>query len=134
MVENIRFSEYTANRVMIPMQYTKPLREELLVFHAEICAALADTTRIALLYELAEGPKDVGTLVAALEAPQATVSRHLKVLRDRHLVSRERIGAHVIYGLSDARVIHALDLLREVMAGILNSRADLAQAMDSDAG
>jgi DNA-binding transcriptional ArsR family regulator len=111
------------------MALRKPLQDELNAFHAEICAALADTTRIAILYELAEGAKGVGELVSALVTPQATVSRHLKVLRDRQMVTTERNGTHIIYELSDERVIAALDLLREVMAAILSQRAELAQAL-----
>jgi DNA-binding transcriptional ArsR family regulator len=114
------------------MALTKPVPEEIMVFHAELCSALADTTRIALLYELAEGSRDVGTLVIALDAPQATVSRHLKVLRDRQMVTRQRDGNRVIYDLADPRIIDALDLLREVMAKILNHRAELAEVLASD--
>jgi ArsR family transcriptional regulator len=115
------------------MPLRKPLQDELNTFHAEICAALADTTRIAILYELAEGPRSVGELVAALQAPQGTVSRHLKVLRDRQIATAERDGTHVIYSLSDHRIIDALDLLREVMGAILARRAALAQAMSTEA-
>ncbi|MBC8449603.1 MAG: winged helix-turn-helix transcriptional regulator [Chloroflexi bacterium] len=115
------------------MPLRKPLQEELNAFHAEICGALADTRRIAILYELAEGPKAVGELVSTLDAPQSTVSRHLKVLRDRHMATTQRDGAHVIYSLADERIIEALELLREVMADILTHRAALAQAMTVEA-
>jgi len=115
------------------MPLRKPLQDELNAFHAEICDALADTRRIAILYELAEGPKAVGELVSALDVPQATVSRHLKVLRDRHMATAQRDGAHVIYALADERIIAALDLLREVMRDILSRRAALAQAMTLEA-
>ena len=111
------------------MTLKKPLQDELNAFHAGICSALADTTRIALLYELYEGEKAVGELVLALDAPQATVSRHLKVLRDRELVSSNRDGHRMIYTLTDPQIIDALDLLREVMAGILAHRSDLARAL-----
>jgi ArsR family transcriptional regulator len=114
------------------MPLRKPLQEELNTFHAEICAALADTTRIAILYELADGPRSVGELVTAVDSPQATVSRHLKVLRDRQIATSERDGVHMIYTLADPRIIHALDLLREVMRGILTRRAALAQAIEME--
>jgi DNA-binding transcriptional ArsR family regulator len=61
---------------------SKPRQQELVLFHAEICQALADSTRIALRYELAEGPKHVTQLVEALGQPQPTISRHLKTLRE----------------------------------------------------
>jgi ArsR family transcriptional regulator len=108
---------------------TKPLGHELALFHAEICQALADTTRIALLYELAERPKHVSELVEAVGQPQPTVSRHLKTLRERGMVRPERSAGHVYYSLVDTRVIEALDLLRAAMAEILAGRERLAQAL-----
>lgn len=109
----------------------KPLQEELAQFHAGICQALADTTRIAILYELAEERKNVSELVEALGSPQGTVSRHLKVLRERQMVDSERDGVNVYYSLADHRVIEALNLLREVMADILTRRGRLAEALVS---
>jgi len=107
----------------------KPLQEELAQLHAEICQALADTTRIAILYELAEGRKNVSQLVEALGSPQATVSRHLKVLRERGMVHSERDGVNVYYSLADQRIIEALELLRGVMADVLAQRKRLAEAL-----
>jgi ArsR family transcriptional regulator len=107
----------------------KPLPRELAVFHAEVCQAIGGTTRIAILYELAEGQRNVTQLVEALDCPQPTVSRHLKTLRERGMVYAERAGGHVVYTLTDLRVIDALDTLREVMAGVLAERERLAIVM-----
>ena len=68
-------------------------------------------------------------LVETLGNPQATVSRHLKVLREWHMVVSERDGVHVYYSLADQRIIEALDLLRGVMADILARRRRLAEAL-----
>ena len=109
----------------------KPLQEELAQLHAGICQALADTTRISILYELAEGSKNVSELVEALGSPQGTVSRHLKVLRERSMVDSERDGVNVYYSLADPRIIEALNLLRAVMASTLARRGRLAEALAS---
>lgn len=103
------------------------LREEILRLHANICEGLADPTRIMILYALAEQDHNVTELAAALGMPQPTVSRHLKVLRERGLVSAERQAQSVLYRLADRRVIEALDLLRAVLADRLHSRAELAR-------
>jgi ArsR family transcriptional regulator len=108
---------------------TKPTANELQAMHAEVCAALAEPVRIAILYELSDGPKNVGEIVAALAANQSTVSRHLRFLRDRTLVTAQRSGANVVYSLADARIIQALDLMRGVLAGILQRRQDLLHEM-----
>ena len=108
---------------------SKPGKQELALFHAEICGALADSTRIALLYELADGEKNVSQLTEAVGHTQPTVSRHLKTLRERGMLRATRVGGHVFYSLTDARVIQALDLLRAVMGQILSERERLAQAL-----
>jgi DNA-binding transcriptional ArsR family regulator len=49
-------------------------------------AAVADPTRRRILDELRTRERTVGELVEALGAPQPTVSKHLRVLRDARLV------------------------------------------------
>ena len=106
---------------------SKPQAHELQVLHAEICAAMADPTRIAIIYELADGPRCVSDIAAALQLNQTTVSRHLRFLRDRGMVSADRQGQNVYYTLVDQRVIQALDLMRSVLADVLSRRQALVQ-------
>ena len=105
------------------------LRHEVNLLHANLCQALADPTRILILYALAESPRHVSGLAEMLDAPQSTVSRHLKVLRDRRLVTTARDGAGVLYSLADARVTDALDLLRAVLMSVLSEQGELARRL-----
>lgn len=105
------------------------LEREANLLHAHVCQALADPKRILILYALAEKPRYVSELADFLSLPQPTVSRHLKVLRERSLVTTERDGATVYYSLHDKRVVEALDLLREMLADELAQQAQLAQAI-----
>lgn len=104
----------------------QPQESEIQLLHAQICQALADPTRILLLYQLSQGPKSVGDLASALNVSQPTVSRHLKVLRERGMATTERFGATVMYSLADPRVIEALDLMRAVLADNLAQKSALA--------
>jgi DNA-binding transcriptional ArsR family regulator len=108
---------------------TRPLESEIRELHAQICQALADPTRILLLYALVDSPKNVGELAEELSLSQPNVSRHLKVLRERGMATATREGANVVYSLADKRVIKALDLMREVLAEQLAQRAQLAEAI-----
>ena len=105
------------------------LRREVHQLHAEICQALSDPNRILILYALSEGARNVGELAESLNMSQPTVSRHLKVLRDRKMVQAERDGTSIYYSLVDRRVIEALDLLRGVLAGILETRSSLVEEL-----
>jgi DNA-binding transcriptional ArsR family regulator len=104
-----------------------PLQQEVTHLHAEVCSALADPSRILILYALSEKDYTVSDLVAALGQPQPTISRHLKVLRDRNLVTAVRQGMNVEYHLADRRLIEALDLLRGVMRDRITHRASLVE-------
>lgn len=98
------------------------------MMHATLCQAIADPTRIALLYELYDEPKHVNQLVDALEIPQATVSRHLKILRERSLVTTERNGAFIFYQLATPQVLDALDIMRTILAETLSQQSSLVDA------
>ena len=98
------------------------LRQEVTNLHADVCSALADPTRILILYALSEKPYSVNNLANELGIPQPTTSRHLKVLRERNLVASIRQGMIVEYSLVDHRVIEALNLLRSVMRDRISHR------------
>ncbi|HIQ06324.1 MAG TPA: transcriptional regulator [Anaerolineae bacterium] len=105
------------------------LREEIERLHAHLCRGLADPIRIAILYELADGRKNVSQLVNDLGQSQSTVSRHLRILRERELVVADREGTMVYYSLADERIVQALDLLRQVLADRLRQRRRLVEAL-----
>jgi ArsR family transcriptional regulator len=92
-----------------------PTINELRLLHANICQALGDPKRILILYALNQEPRHVTALAHSLGFPQPTVSRHLRVLRQRQLVQTERSGPAVIYRLSDKRIIEILDNMRLVL-------------------
>lgn len=107
----------------------KNLETEITQLHAEICAGLADPNRIMILYALSQGPRNVTELYSELNMPQPLVSRHLKVLRERGMVTTKRHGTIIEYALADTRLIQALDLLRAVMRDGLTKRAELVEAL-----
>lgn len=90
-------------------------RDDLMLLHARLCRALADPKRLMLITVLRDGPRTVGELCAELDLPQANVSQHLAILRERGVVRAERSGSRVIYELRGEKVVQALDLLRAFM-------------------
>jgi len=105
------------------------LRAEIDHLHAQVCSGLADPNRILILYTLSENSVNVSDLAEMIDLPQSTVSRHLKVLRDRQMVTAHREGQSVFYSLSDKRIIDALDLLRAVLASALENQGELARSV-----
>ncbi len=97
---------------------------------ARICRALGDATRLRIVDALTVQSLPVGALCALLDAPQPTVSRHLKVLRDQSLVTARHDGSSVWYSLTDERIVEMLDLLRGLLRTLLEEGTRLADALD----
>ena len=67
--------------------------------HADVFRAIADPTRRALLDRLRGGPAPVNVLAAEFAQTRPAISKHLRVLRDAHLVSETRAGRERLYEL-----------------------------------
>jgi len=104
------------------------LVQEINLLHERICSALGDSTRILILYLLSQKDLFVNELADELNTPQSTVSRHLKILRERNLVTTKRQGTAVLYSLADQRIIRSLDLMREILAEQIHSEAAITNA------
>jgi len=99
--------------------------EEAALFHRYICEGLGDPKRLRILYLLAEEPRNVSQLTEALGVSQPTVSHHLRILRERGLVRKERQGQCVCYSIGDVRLIEALEVLRAFVAEMLDHSAGI---------
>jgi ArsR family transcriptional regulator len=106
------------------------LREEITQLHAQVCSGLADPNRILILYTLENKTYNVSDLAEAVGLPQPTTSRHLKILRDRGMVSAQRDGQSVNYTLADERITQALELLRSFLGDKLRTQANLVGPVD----
>jgi len=67
---------------------------------ADTMKVLSDVTRLSVLEELLDGPKNVGQLNALIKIDQSLLSHHLKVLRDAGLVKTTRDGKAIRYEIA----------------------------------
>ncbi len=88
---------------------------------ARIFKALADETRLRILALLLEGELCVCEIMAALELPQSTVSRHLAYLRNSGWVQGRRQGGWIYYCLSAGDHVLICDLLPLLAIHLTNS-------------
>ncbi|MFD7455851.1 MULTISPECIES: ArsR/SmtB family transcription factor [unclassified Streptomyces] len=71
---------------------------------AEVFAMLSEPTRLHLLWLLARGESDVGSLTERCGASRTAVSQHLAKLRLAGLVESRREGRHIHYRLRDGHL------------------------------
>lgn len=93
---------------------TPDVRDALYREFARVGKALSNPTRLHLLSLLDQGEKTVDTLSKQSGHPFVTVSSHLKVLRDAHLVVARRDGRQMFYRIANTDVTRLCANLRTV--------------------
>jgi ArsR family transcriptional regulator len=124
----MRISEYNNIKVESVIDEFKL---QLFKHQADICKTLADPKRLMILHELRDGEKSVSQLVSALNLPQANVSQHLAILRERGIVTTRREGTTIYYMLANPKIGQACDLVREVLADQLSRNQALVRSLGS---
>jgi DNA-binding transcriptional ArsR family regulator len=91
---------------------------------SDVFRAIADPTRRAILDRLRDGPAPVNALSREFAQSRPAISKHLRVLRETHVVTEQRVGRERIYRLQPAR-------LQDVAGWIEGYRASWQRKLDS---
>ncbi|MCU1685836.1 MAG: transcriptional regulator [Amycolatopsis sp.] len=89
----------------------EPLPDDLLQDAASTFGLLAATARLQIVWLLAAGERDVGTLAAELGQAVPAVSHHLAKLKLAGLVRARREGRRQVYLVDDPHVVEIVQLI-----------------------
>lgn len=103
---------------------------EIFEIHAAYCRALANPKRLAIMACLDRREMSVGELAEALDIPLSSVSRHLTVMKNKHLVIARKEGTKVFYHPADKRIVDAYSLIRRVLIDGMKKRGELAMGIN----
>ncbi|HEX3781944.1 MAG TPA: metalloregulator ArsR/SmtB family transcription factor [Pseudonocardiaceae bacterium] len=109
---------------------TQALPAQLLQQVAGTFGMLAATARLQIVWLLASGERDVGTLAAEVGSTVPAVSQHLAKLKLAGLVRSRREGRRQVYLVEDLRLA---DMVTSVVR-LHQGRGDLGDAGDLGAG
>ena len=87
----------------------------LFAMHADMCQALANQHRLAIMYSLKDSEKCVGDIGAELGISVQNVSQHLRILKERLLVRSRKEGQTVYYSVTNPKFVEACALIREAL-------------------
>jgi DNA-binding transcriptional ArsR family regulator len=99
----------------------------VVTYQGDQLGALADRSRRAILSCLAERPRPVGELAAALPISRPAVSQHLKVLKEANLVTERTVGTRRIYRLDPIGVEALRDQLDMFWSRALAGYKDIVE-------
>ena len=91
--------------------------------------ALSDESRIRLLIRLQDGPANVSTLQGELGIAQASVSKHLAILKQVGLVAVKRVGTQSVYEIADQSVFEMCRIVCDGVARQVREDQAVLQSM-----
>jgi len=99
---------------------------------AQLCQVLGHTIRLRIVQELKDGPKCVNGLVTALKTlPQATVSRHLAVLRSAGVLTTHRKGIEIIYEIANPKIVEVCAMMRSILVERESHQREILQLIQA---
>ena len=88
---------------------------------------LSEPTRLRILHAICQAEQSVSAIVAATDASQTNVSRHLARMYQAGVVSRRRAGSTVYYGVADPEFVSICRSVCVQIAGRIDAAAPLAR-------
>lgn len=85
--------------------------DEKLEKDAHIIKALADPTRLKIIYLLQYGERCVCEIIEALKRPQPTISHHLTILKNAGILKWKKEGVWIHYRLADEKIPKLIEKL-----------------------
>jgi DNA-binding transcriptional ArsR family regulator len=113
-----------------PVSIPHPLPQPLVELIAQRFRVIGEPMRIHLLDALRDGPLTINELTEALGASQQNVSKHVGVLAQAGIVSREKDGTRVRCSIADESVFELCEL---VCGGLRRQVAELDQILPGGA-
>lgn len=109
------------------MRSSSPLVEDkkFLSLQVSLLKALADPTRLKILYFLKTGEKCQCEIVPHLRRSQSTISEHLQLLANIGIIASRKDGRKILYKIRKEKITNILDSIDELTRDLSTYSKDL---------
>ncbi|MBI4933210.1 MAG: helix-turn-helix transcriptional regulator [Actinobacteria bacterium] len=98
--------------------------------HAELCKAMANEHRQAILHTICNSEKCVSELAAEIGISVHNVSQHLRVLKEQRLVASRKDAQTVYYRVTNQKFMEACALMRQALIEQHQEQSESLQAAE----
>ena len=102
---------------------------KLYELHAQMCKVFTSPKRLEILNLLRDNELSVNKVAKKSNIPQANISQHLSILREKGIVKTRRAGKTIYYSLANPKIIKAFDIIREMLLERLAENDELIKGI-----
>ncbi len=103
--------------------------EKIFELHADVCKVFSNAKRLEILNTLREKEMAASELIEKIGLSKANLSQHMSILKSKGVVLTRRKGINIYYRISDAKIIQACDLMREVLLEQLQEKGKMVAGL-----
>ncbi|MCJ7577874.1 MAG: metalloregulator ArsR/SmtB family transcription factor [candidate division Zixibacteria bacterium] len=97
--------------------------EDLIQIESDFLKAIAQPTRLKILYFLKGGERCACEIIPKMKEDQSNISRHLTHMKDMGILESRKEGVSVYYKIKDKRVFTLLSLVDEMVKAEIKEKA-----------
>lgn len=105
----------------------KMFDENLIEIESDFLRAMAQPTRLRILYFLRDGEKCACEIIPRMKEEQSNISRHLTHMKDVGILESRKEGVSVYYKIKDKRVFTLLSLVDEMIKAEIKEKAKVVR-------
>jgi ArsR family transcriptional regulator len=99
------------------------LNSDLIELESSYLKAIAQPTRLRILYFLKDGEKCQCEIIPKMKEDQSNISRHLTHMRDLGILESRREGVSIYYKIKDKKIFSLLSLVDEMVKTEIKEKA-----------
>lgn len=103
--------------------------ENLIQIESDFLKAIAQPTRLKILYFLKEGERCQCEIIPKMKEDQSNISRHLTHMKDMGILESRKEGVSVYYKIKDKRVFTLLSLVDEMIKAEIREKAKMVKIL-----
>lgn len=87
--------------------------DKICLVQSRYCQCFSNEKRLRILYLLKKQELSVGEIAEKTQLSPQNVSQHLRVMKDRMVVSSRKDGQTIYYRIANTKFVHGCDLILE---------------------
>jgi DNA-binding transcriptional ArsR family regulator len=99
------------------------INSNLVDLESSFLKALAQPTRLQILYFLRDGEQCQCKIIPRMKEDQSNISRHLTHMRDMGILESRKEGVSVYYKIKDKRIFRLLHLVDQMIKADIEEKA-----------
>jgi ArsR family transcriptional regulator len=103
--------------------------EKIFELHADVCKVFSNSKRLEILNTLRDREMTASELIEKIGLSKANLSQHMSILKSKGVVLSRREGVNIYYCISNAKIIQACDLMREVLLEQLQEKGKMVATL-----